>query len=112
MDANNELAKMSKKELQQKCQELGIVNFKSKNKSKIIELINECEIMNLHATDHQETFSLKPIIKWSGGKSDEIKQFVKYLPNNYDTYIEPFIGGGSVYFHLAPKKAVINDVYK
>jgi DNA adenine methylase len=55
---------------------------------------------------------LKPLIKWSGGKSDEIKQFEKYLPVTYDTYIEPFIGGGSLYFYLSPQKAVISDVHR
>lgn len=55
--------------------------------------------------------SLKPIIKWSGGKSDEIKKFEKYIPPNFDTYIEPFIGGGSLYFYLNPPKAVIADVH-
>jgi DNA adenine methylase len=59
-----------------------------------------------------EQFSLKPLVKWSGGKSDEIKHFEKYIPRNIDTYLEPFIGGGSVFFHLAPKKAVISDVHK
>ena len=55
--------------------------------------------------------SLKPIIKWSGGKKDEIKHFEQFFPEEYDTYLEPFIGGGSVYFHLNPKKAVISDVH-
>ena len=54
---------------------------------------------------------MKPIIKWSGGKKDEIKQFEQYIPENYDTYLEPFVGGGSVYFHLNPQKAVISDVH-
>ena len=56
--------------------------------------------------------SLKPLIKWSGGKSDEISKFISYIPTNYDTYLEPFIGGGAVYFHLNPKKATITDVHK
>lgn len=55
---------------------------------------------------------LKPIIKWSGGKKDEIKQFENHIPTDYDTYIEPFIGGGSVFFHISPKKAVISDVHE
>ena len=59
-----------------------------------------------------KTKNLKPLIKWSGGKSDEIKMFEQYFPNNYDKYIEPFIGGGSVYFYLKPNKAVINDIHK
>jgi DNA adenine methylase len=54
---------------------------------------------------------MKPIIKWCGGKRDEIKMFEKYIPTDYKTYIEPFVGGGSVYFYLAPKKAVINDTH-
>jgi DNA adenine methylase len=54
---------------------------------------------------------MKPLIKWSGGKSDEIKQFIKYIPTDYEVYLEPFVGGGSVYFHLEPQKAVVSDVH-
>lgn len=54
---------------------------------------------------------LSPLIKWSGGKSDEIKVFEKHIPTDYDTYLEPFIGGGAVFFHLVPQKAVISDVH-
>jgi len=56
--------------------------------------------------------NLPPIIKWGGGKSDEIKMFKKYIPSDYNIYLEPFIGGGSVFFHLMPKKAIITDVHK
>jgi len=55
--------------------------------------------------------NLKPLIKWSGGKSDEIKLFSQYFPMNYNLYIEPFVGGGSVYFYLKPNNAVINDIH-
>ena len=55
--------------------------------------------------------SLKPLIKWSGGKSDEIKFFKKYIPTDFDTYIEPFAGGAALFFNLNPKKAVIADVH-
>lgn len=51
-----------------------------------------------------------PIIKWSGGKRKEIQYFEKYIPE-YDTYIEPFVGGGAVYFALDPQNAVISDVH-
>ena len=53
---------------------------------------------------------LKPLVKWSGGKGDECKLFEKYIPK-YETYIEPFVGGGSVYFRLEPRNAVINDIH-
>ena len=55
---------------------------------------------------------MKPIIKWSGGKADEIEILEKYFPKNYNTYYEPFVGGGAVYFHLDHGKNVINDVHK
>lgn len=53
---------------------------------------------------------MKPILKYLGGKSREIKFFEKYIKNEFDTYVEPFFGGGALYFHLEPKKAIINDV--
>ena len=55
---------------------------------------------------------MKPIIKWSGGKWDEIKHFKQFIPKKYSVYLEPFIGGGSVFWNLEPKKAVISDVHK
>ena len=61
---------------------------------------------------NEDDKKLKPLIKWSGGKSDEIKMFDKHIPENYDTYLEPFIGGGSVFFNQSPNKAVISDVHK
>jgi DNA adenine methylase len=54
---------------------------------------------------------LKPLIKWSGGKKDEIKIFEKHIPIKYDTYLEPFVGGGSVFFNVCPDKAIISDVH-
>lgn len=53
---------------------------------------------------------MKPLVKYRGGKSKEIPSFIKYIPEQFDTYYEPFFGGGAVFFHLEPKKAVINDV--
>ena len=53
---------------------------------------------------------MKPLVKYRGGKSKEIPSFIKYIPDQFDTYFEPFLGGGAVFFHLEPQKAVINDV--
>lgn len=53
---------------------------------------------------------MKPLIKYRGGKSKEIPSFIRYIPEQFDTYFEPFLGGGAVFFHLEPQKAVINDV--
>lgn len=53
---------------------------------------------------------MKSMIKYRGGKTKEIPKFEKYIPNNFDTYYEPFFGGGAVFFYLQPKKAVISDI--
>jgi len=52
---------------------------------------------------------MKPLIKWAGGKSSEIKHIEKRIPK-YERYFEPFVGGGAVYFDLEPEKAYINDI--
>lgn len=53
---------------------------------------------------------MKPLIKWSGGKKDEIQMFQHHIPK-FETYIEPFIGGGALFFYLEPEKSVISDVH-
>jgi len=55
---------------------------------------------------------MDPIIKYVGGKRREIPIFHKWLEVDFDTYVEPFVGGGAVYFHLEPQKAIINDFNK
>ena len=40
---------------------------------------------------------LKPLIKWPGGKTNELDRFLSLIPS-YDRYIEPFVGGGALYF--------------
>lgn len=52
-----------------------------------------------------------PFLKWVGGKRQLMPSIVELLPKNIKelNYIEPFIGGGAVLFHLQPKNAIIND---
>ena len=52
-----------------------------------------------------------PFLKWVGGKRQLMPSIVDHLPENIKDYkyIEPFIGGGAVFFNLQPKNAVIND---
>lgn len=53
----------------------------------------------------------KPFLKWAGGKGALFPKIEKYLPSDYEKrrYVEPFVGGGAVFFRLRPKKAIIND---
>src|ERR1035437_2824568 len=53
---------------------------------------------------------MKPLVKYRGGKSKEIPHLIKHLPKFNGRYIEPFLGGGALYFNLEPKKAIINDI--
>ena len=51
-----------------------------------------------------------PVLKWVGGKRQLLKDIGKYIPSQYSTYYEPFLGGGAVLFALQPNKAVVNDI--
>ena len=53
---------------------------------------------------------MKPLVKYRGGKSKEIPHIIKHIPEYRGKYIEPFFGGGALYFYLEPKKAIINDI--
>jgi DNA adenine methylase len=52
----------------------------------------------------------KPVIKWSGSKRTQAHEIIKYLPTNFDTYYEPFIGGGSMLYAINPDRGVCGDV--
>lgn len=54
----------------------------------------------------------KPFVKWAGGKRQIIDKLLKLVPIEYNTYYEPFVGGGALLFELSPKTAVINDSNK
>ena len=54
----------------------------------------------------------KPFVKWVGGKRQMLKSLTPFLNINYNKYIEPFVGGGAVFFHSAPKTAILNDFNK
>lgn len=127
---NMDYTQKTREELIAICKERKIKGYSNKKKEEIIILLQPKPIISQNTlltpavvnqisiipvvkviTKQQTTKYLKPLIKWSGGKGDEIKQFEKYIPANYDTYIEPFIGGGALFFNLSPKKAVISDVH-
>lgn len=54
--------------------------------------------------------TIKPLIKWTGGKFREFRFFEELIPKDFDRYFEPFAGGAGVFFALQPKgKALLND---
>lgn len=58
------------------------------------------------------TKKAKPFLKWVGGKGQLLSQFESLFPEKFNSYFEPFIGGGAVFFSINPKKAYINDINK
>jgi DNA adenine methylase len=54
---------------------------------------------------------IAPFLKWVGGKRQIMPSIVEFLPKDIKVYnyVEPFVGGGAVLFHLQPKKAIVND---
>ena len=56
--------------------------------------------------------SIAPFVKWAGGKRQLIPQIRERMPEKYNDYYEPFVGGGAVIFDLLPANALINDINK
>ncbi|PKM51469.1 MAG: DNA adenine methylase [Firmicutes bacterium HGW-Firmicutes-7] len=51
----------------------------------------------------------RPILKWVGGKSQMMGILLSEMPKTFNKYIEPFIGGGALFFELQHKDSVISD---
>ena len=66
--------------------------------------------MNSFALNFTTKETASPIIKWAGGKRQLLPELKSRLPQSYNRYFEPFIGGGALFFDLAPENAYISDV--
>lgn len=51
-----------------------------------------------------------PFLKWAGGKRWLGAKVGSTFPTNFDRFIEPFLGGGAVFFHMEPEKAILADL--
>ena len=51
----------------------------------------------------------RPFLKWVGGKGQLLGQLARWVPNRFDRYLEPFLGGGAMFFAHRPVTAVIAD---
>ena len=63
----------------------------------------------MKAIEAESSETLIPFLKWPGGKRWFVFNYDDLLPREYNTYIEPFLGAGSVYFHIQPKRALLGD---
>lgn len=63
----------------------------------------------LEVSNYQASKKLYPILKWAGGKEQELKYIIPRLPESFVNYYEPFVGGGAVYTALQANEYFIND---
>ena len=64
----------------------------------IYDILNMLMLFNLWKVIFM--LKAKPFVKWAGGKRQIMKEIKKYLPEEFNTYYEPFVGGGAVFFEL------------
>ncbi|GAK30970.1 adenine-specific DNA methyltransferase [Weissella oryzae SG25] len=76
-------------------------------KSQYIDAVSKALATDIKKLAEKEV--LTPFIKWVGGKRQLLNELKKYVPDDFGTYYEPFIGGGALFLNLQPDKAVIND---
>jgi DNA adenine methylase len=78
-------------------------------KNTVEEPIETYNQIGLGIGNYVETRKLYPILKWAGGKEQELKYIVPNLPEKFKNYYEPFVGGGAVYTALQADKYFVND---
>jgi DNA adenine methylase len=71
-----------------------------KKTSNMNEILDMNEILELPC---------RPILKWAGGKSQMLGDLLPRVPKKYGRFIEPFFGGGAMFFALRPENAIIAD---
>lgn len=112
------LTQASKKELLAKCEELGIIKCKYKNKSDLIILINANNAIQEPSTEEKILNNISPL-RYPGGKTRACKIIDKIITDHFDitqfdTLCSPFFGGGSFEFYFQNKYKhilIVNDKF-
>lgn len=60
----------------------------------------------------ENNIKMKPFVKWVGGKTQLLDTINLLKPKEINKFIEPFVGGGAVFFNFAHNRAIINDINK
>ncbi len=53
---------------------------------------------------------MRPMLKYRGGKYKELPNIARHIPRYTGRFVEPFLGGGALFFHLEPERAIVNDI--
>ena len=73
---------------------------------KVIKIVNFYDIINKKSSGGE---NMKTFIKWAGGKEKELPIIMDNLPEHFDRYVEPFVGGGAVLFSL--KHNIVKELF-
>jgi DNA adenine methylase len=61
------------------------------------------------AIPHVQREKGTPFVKWVGGKRELLPALLPHAPTSFGTYFEPFVGGGALFFNMAPRRAILGD---
>ncbi|MDY0139074.1 MAG: Dam family site-specific DNA-(adenine-N6)-methyltransferase [Candidatus Izemoplasmatales bacterium] len=67
-------------------------------------------IQHVKIEEKDEKLDIHPFVKWAGGKTQLLEMIEKHLPEKFNRYFEPFVGGGALLFKIQPKSFSINDM--
>jgi DNA adenine methylase len=62
-----------------------------------------------NASQEYRPSGVRPFLKWAGGKGRLVQEISRFIPTKFDRYIEPFVGGGALFFSLCPSNAILSD---
>ena len=86
--------------------EKGTINVTLETIDKLCKALN-MSVRSLMNIRYKET--MHPFVKWAGGKGQILDEIEELLPVSFNSYFEPFVGGGALFFYLTPSNAYIND---
>src|SRR5690554_131704 len=66
-------------------------------------------LAHTESVQYERLGDCRPLLKWVGGKTQLLSEIMPRMPKKYGRYIEPFIGGGALFFAVRPLNGVIAD---
>src|SRR3989344_9138202 len=74
-----------------------------------MRLLEQHKIAPRISASQESVFVTRPLLKWAGGKTQLLDELLPKLPDEYGRFIEPFIGGGALFFKVKPQNGIIAD---
>lgn len=89
--------------------ELGNINITLDTFEKIASALDVQPYQLLMPLPEKKTSDIHPFVKWAGGKTQLLSTIKELMPETFNSYYEPFVGGGALFFSVLPHTAFIND---